>query len=219
MKIQFCKKLHILAFLLFLIMNSCGQANEKGNNKPINNVMEKNKISNTKKNMKKLDQKILEKYKKNNQLTFTENDSIFKLDDQFKTYRETKSKKGEHLKTVSFYDKNKRHLLAEGNYLFDFPIGIHTSYDLEGSIIKEQNFDKDFPFSFQELKQKLLHDFNINTENINLDLRIDRGLDTSDMKFKYTIFLYSNDRLTYRFIVIDGTTGDTIKDLNVKSLD
>lgn len=227
MKLPYTKIL-VFIFLIFSVISCNGQKEEQivkkvkinNTNKSINNTSKKSNGTNKKgKVVKKLDRKKLEKYKMNNQLRYTENDSIFKLDDQQKTYREVKNKIGDQLKTVSFYDKNKLVLLAEGNYMFDFPIGIHISYDLEGNIIKEQDFDKDFPFNFQKLKQKLLNEFNINLDNTKLDLEINRGLDTSDMKYNYTIFLYNEGRLTYRYILVDGVTGNTIKDLNVRALD
>lgn len=212
MKLHY-KKIFISIFFIFSITNCYSQNDEK--------IVKKVKINNINKNSKvmKLDRKKLEKYKKN-KFKYTDNDSIFKLKDFDKEYKEIKNKIGEKLTTVNVYDKDNLKLIGEGNYIFDFPIGTHTDYDSKGKIIKEKNFDKDFPFSFQKLKQKLLNDFNINIDNIKLDLKINRGLDTSDMKYKYTIILYNEGRLTYRVILIDGITGNTIKDLkNVRALD
>lgn len=222
MKLQYIKIL-VLVFFIFPIMSCNGQkddkiikeAKSKNSNKEINSSNKKSNIPNKKnKVMKKLDKNKLEKFKKNNQFSFKENDSIFKLDDQDKTYREVKNKIGEKLKTVSFYDKNKLVLLAEGNYMYDCPIGIHISYDLEGNIIKKQNFDEGFTFTFLNLKQKLQKEANINIDDTSLDLSISRGIDK-----KYYLTLYAKDRTSYRSIVIDGATGKILEDLNVRALD
>jgi hypothetical protein len=168
--------------------------------------------------VKKLDKKKLEKYKKN-KFKYTENDSIFILEDQGENYKEIKNKVGDHLTIVNVYNKQKLLLVGKGNFMFDFPIGTHTDYDLKGNITKKKNFDKDFPFSFQQLKQKLLQEYSINVDDINFDLDIRRGLDTSDMKYEYTVLVYKKGRVYYRCLLIDGKTGKTIKDINTKILD
>lgn len=177
-----------------------------------------NSTNKTSKVVKKLDKKKLEKYKKN-QFKYTKNDSIFKLEDQGENYKEIKNKIGENLTIINVYNKQKLLLVGRGNFMFDCPIGIHTSYDLKGNIIQKKNFDKDFPFSFQQLKQKLLKEFGINIENKTLDLRINRSSNPLEKKSKYEIFLYNELRSQYRYIAIDGANGNTIKDLNVKALD
>lgn len=219
------KNIKLLSFVLFyFFMMSChGQKKEKSNynNKTQINTSRINDGSQNKqyKVMKKLDKNKIEKYKKNAEFKYTENDSVFKLEDQGRTYREIKNKIGEHLKVVNIYDKDKLVLTGEGNFMFDCPVGIHRDYDSNGNIKKEKNFDKDFPFTFINLKQKLLKEFGINIENKALDLRIDRSSQPSEHKSKYEILLYNELRSHYRYIVIDGATGNTIKDLNVKALD
>lgn len=227
MKLHYIKIL-ISIFFIFSIMSCIGQKDEKNvekmkiknSNKEINSI-NKGSDSPNKKNkiMKKLDRIKLAKFKKENQYKYTQNDSVFKLEDQGKIYREIKNKIGEKLAIVNVYDKNKLVLIGEGSFMFNCPVGIHRDYDLEGNIIQEKNFDKDFPFTFINLKQKLLNEFNINIDNPKLDLRIDRSSTPSEKKSKYEILLYNELRSKYRYILIDGVTGKTIKDLNVRAID
>jgi len=220
MKIQYKKILVSVIFIFFIISCNC-QKNEKivkvvkinNTTKKINEANKNNKV------MKKLDKIKLEKYKKNNEFKYTENDSIFKLEDHGEIYKEIKNKIGEHLKIVNVYDKDKLVLIGEGSFMFNCPVGIHRGYNLEGKIIQEKNFDKDFLFTFVNLKQKLLKEFDINIENKTLDLRINRSSNPLEKKSKYEIFLYNELRSQYRYIVIDGINGHTIKDLNVRALD
>ncbi|UFH35063.1 hypothetical protein [Flavobacterium acetivorans] len=222
------KNILISMIFIFSVMSCNSQKDEKNvekmkiknSNKEINSI-NKGSDSSDKKNKitKKLDRIKLAKFKKENQYKYTENDSVFKLEDQGKIYREIKNKIGEKLATVNVYDKDKLVLIGEGSFMFNCPVGIHKDYDLEGNIIQEKNFDKDFPFTFINLKQKLLNDFNINIDNPKLDLRIDRSSTPSENKSKYEILLYNELRSQYKYIVIDGMNGHTIKDLNVHALD
>jgi len=227
MKLHYIKIL-ISIFFIFSVMSCNGQKDQKNvekmkikkSNKEINSI-NKGSDSTNKKNtiMKKLDRIKLAKFKKENQYKYTENDSVFKLEDQGKIYREIKNKIGEKSATVNVYDKDKLVLIGEGSFMFNCPVGIHRDYDLEGNIIQEKNFDKDFSFTFINLKQKLLNEFNINIDNPKLDLRIDRSSTPSEKKSKYKILLYNELRSQYRYILIDGVTGHTIKDINVSALD
>jgi hypothetical protein len=213
MKLHY-KNILTYAFSIFFIISCNVQKNEK-------NVKDTkiNGVTKNIKTMKKLDKIKLEKYKKDNQFKYIESDSIFKLEDHGEKYKEIKNKIGERLTTINVYDKDKLVLIGNGNYMFDFPIGIHRDYDLDGNIIQEKNFDKDFPLSFRELKQKLLNEAKINIDDTTIDLSMNRGLDSSDMKHKYYLTLYAKDRTSYRYIIIDGVTGNILKDLNVRALD
>ncbi|MGG7035085.1 MAG: hypothetical protein ACI7YS_07825 [Flavobacterium sp.] len=214
MKLYYYKNILSYAFFVFFVIGCNGQKDNKSvKDTIINSKYKKDTV------MKKLDKVKLEKYKTENQFKYTENDTVFKLEDQGENYKEIKNKIGERLKTINIYDKSKLVLIGEGKYLFDFPIGIYKEYDLKGNVVKERNFDEDFPFTFQDLKQKLLNESHVNIENTDVDIDINRGLDTSDMKYKYYLTLYNEDRSSYRYILIDGATGNTIKDLNVRALD
>jgi hypothetical protein len=205
----------IYIFFIFFIISCNNQKREEILENFKNNIKNKKSNSPNKQNktMKKLNKAILEKYKKNNK--YIENDSLFEMRDQGDRYQEIKSKIGGKLKSVSTYDKEKLVLIDKGDFMFDFPLGIHIKYDLEGNTIQERNYDEDFPLTFENLKEKLLNEFNINIENNNLDLHINR----SSTPPNYTVILYNEDRSKYRIIDIDGITGEIIDDKIFRSMD
>ena len=198
--------------LLFSIISCNGQNKRKNDNGTTLKKTEK-KI----KTIKNLDTQKLEKYKSNNQLKYTENDTVFVLEDQGKSYQEIKNKIGENLKTVNIYDKEKLVLTFEGNRFFNFPIGINKQYNLNGDVIYIKNFDDDFPFGLPELRTKIISEFNIDINIFNEHLFINREFDSSSNKFCYDVSIYSVDGSSYRYIVIDGSTGDTITNTIFKS--
>mgnify|MGYP003575973033 CR=1 FL=1 len=209
------KNICICIIFIFSIMSCNSQKKEKiKKNVKIDTIS--NKSADTPKQikaMKKLDSAQLDKYEKTNK--YIENDSVFELRDQGKSYQEIRNKIGEKLTTVSIYDKDKRVLTNNGEFMFDFPIGIHTEYDLKGNVIHQRNYDDDFPFTFTNLKQKLLLEFDIDVKNNILDLRINRSPNPSI----YQIILYNERRSKYRSIQIDGINGNTISDSTLRAID
>ena len=161
--------------------------------------------------MKKMDTEKFERYN-TEQFKYVENDSVYKLEEHGAEYKEIKSKIGENLSIINVYDKNTLVLTCEGKLFGEFPLGLYKNYDLKGNLISEKNFDDDYAFSLEDLKQKMISEFKINIDLESDRLVINRGFDKSENKNNYTIRYYSPDKYSFRYIMIDGTTGQTVYD-------
>ncbi len=211
MKIVNTKSVIFLLIMLFIVSCNGQEKSKKGEKRTLKKTEKKIKI------MKKLDAKKFATYKSSDQLKFIEKDTFFSLEDQGKTYQEIKNKVGENFKKVNVYDKEKLILTFEGNRFFNFPIGTNKGYDLNGNIIYEKNFDDDFPFSISDLRTKIMTEFGADINVFNNQLIVNRGHDSSINKYCYDVSIYANDGSNYRFIVVDGVTGEILKNTIYKT--
>jgi hypothetical protein len=169
--------------------------------------------------MKKLENNYLKKIKKENKkIQLIENDSIIELEESSDYYVERRQKNNEALKKVFVYDKNTHLLLSTGTHLNELPIGLHKNYNEKGELIREINFDENFTFSVYDLiaKIKITHKIDLNDEKENISIR--RNIDKETGKHIYVIYYDKSDNGSYKYITVDGATGQILSEGNGHSI-
>jgi len=207
MKTQHLKIVKFIIASFFLI--SCNAQKKQNGMKPINR-----KIF-----IKKLDNNYLKKINKENQkIQFTETDSIIELEDNGDYYFERRQKNNEKIKKSFVYNKNTHLLVATGTLLYDLPIGVHKIYNKKGELIREINYDKNFPFSIYDLIAKIKTTHQIDLNDIKENISVMRDIDKETKKNIYVIFYNKKNDGSYKYITVDGTTGQILSEGNGHSI-
>lgn len=169
--------------------------------------------------MKKLDNNYLKKIKKENQkIQLTENDSIIELEDNGDYYYERRQKNNEKLKKGFVYNKVTHLLVATGTLLDKLPIGIHKIYNEKGELIREINYDENFPFSVYDLIAKIKTTYQIDLNDIENDVSVGKLIDKETGKHIYVIYYDKSDNGSYKYITVDGATGQILSEGNGHSI-
>jgi hypothetical protein len=113
--------------------------------------------------------------------------------------------------TSDTYFKTSLNLKSKVQTFYDNPIGTYKEYDDQGNIIDQINCESSYPFSFDNLIQKLTNEYNINLLTPISGESVTRDIDDSDNVAKYFI-TYPTVGNSYRLLIIDGTTGALISD-------
>lgn len=131
-------------------------------------------------------------------------DSITELSEGDEYYREVKRKKNSKFSVQLLYYKQNFGLKSKTKFFDGLPTGIMKSFDESGNITEVRNYDKDFKFSIDDLGGLLERRYktNINNENIV----VGRG------KHSYTVYIHPVGGGNYKEIIIDGKTGEILKD-------
>lgn len=199
-------KIFLFLLLIFVCQISCtGQKKESTQKKVKSSKIIKKRI------MKKFDIKMFNEKQSNGKFVSERNDSIVELIDDGNCFREIIRKKNENFEYYSEYDKNNHQIVKEGKMFSKFPFGKHKTYNDKGEIVKEEDYDKDYPFSIDDLILKMKKDFKIDI-NINKEkLSVNRFIKDVDKKPYYRI-VYPLDNYSFRLIIVNGVTGDIYED-------
>lgn len=162
--------------------------------------------------MKKLDNNYFKKIKKENQkIQFNENDSIIELENNDDYFFERRQRNNEKLKKSFVYNKTTHILVATGTLLNDLPIGIHKIYNEKGELVREINYDKNFPFSVYDLIAKIKTTHQIDLNDGENSISVSRDIDKETGKHIYVIF-YDKKPGSYKYITVDGVTGQILSE-------
>ena len=107
--------------------------------------------------------------------------------------------------------KNSLSLLKETTSFSKIPIGISKEYDIDGNLVREINYDKDFNFSIVDLIQFSKEKLDIDLNDPLSENTVNRGYDKNFGKYVYIIFQPIDD-YKLRCITVDGQTGNIIGD-------
>lgn len=207
MKTQF----HIIVkfIIVCVLLMSCNVHKKENGIKPINGKIV----------IKKFDNNYVKKIKKENQkIQLSENDSIIELEDSGDYYFERRKKSNEKLKKVFVYNKITHLLLSEGTLLDKLPIGIHKNYNEKGELIREINFDENFPFSVYDLIAKIKTTYQIDLNDIENDVSVGKLIDKETGKRIYVIYYDKSDDGSYKYITAAGATGQILSEGNGNSI-
>jgi hypothetical protein len=109
----------------------------------------------------------------------------------------------------NYYPKNK--LLKSVFYEFyTVLIGTARKYDEIGKLVEEIDYDKPYKFSIKHLIEKVKKECNVDLENKARGIGVDRRIDENLKKPFYEVYIKSKDDIEGEYILIDGTTGETL---------
>jgi hypothetical protein len=142
------------------------------------------------------------------------NDTIYQLISDETTYKEIIHKKGDLIRKELIYDKPQKFLFIEHAYFSGCRIGISHYYDEEGNQIGEFDNDVNFRLSANEIVKKLEDKLGVKFDYNHPDRwNITRAYDPKFKSSKYFTVVYVDQyKKQYRYIEIDGNTGEIIKD-------
>ena len=124
---------------------------------------------------------------------------------------------GENFKLIEVYNSKTLNLISEIKLFFSIPL-IYREYDLNGNIINEINYDKNFKLSINDIVAIAKAKFKVDiTKNITR-LNVTRGGENSKLNQCYTLFLPIDERKS-RYIIINDSTGKVIDDRIVFAVD
>jgi hypothetical protein len=186
--------------IISVLLMSCSMKLNKNNHNLNNYKMKKFKIE----EFKNLNLKINEKH------SLIKNDTIIELaeyENHFIKYTKTINsafQKREVFNKLNFL------ILGEEDYFHMFPIGVSKKYDFNGILIETKNNDEKYPFSVNQLIDKMKTVYNIditNTNNIGVGRRYEMNV------YIYNVIIPTQDPISsVREIIIDGSNGNIISD-------
>ncbi|KGN75012.1 hypothetical protein HQ47_03640 [Porphyromonas macacae] len=193
------KSIYLLAFII-LVGNGCGRRKGEG------------RISNDKTTTTRVfDVHGFNKNKNEfNEYSFRLNDSIIvRQQETTESFYEFISREGSDFEEVYEYYKTGSLKSSFLYFQYDFMAGIYREYDKNGKLIKEDDLDKDFMFSWENIKQYLVaHDVkSIRNQVISINRASHENpvwileFEGSHKEYKRGIFI----------ITLDGITGEEIE--------
>ncbi|MFL0087481.1 hypothetical protein V2550_02295 [Tenacibaculum maritimum] len=106
----------------------------------------------TKKTMKKFDIATFEKNKKNGEYRYKEKGNIVEQHEANEVYWETiRQEEAIFEYFYEYYKKNGKLKRAVKRFIKIFPIGILRNYDEQGNLIREENLDTPFTYSWKDI--------------------------------------------------------------------
>jgi hypothetical protein len=180
---------------------------------PINCLGQNNKESASN---KKLDQKIIEIFKKEGKYKKIINDTLFTLTETKSNYTYIAKPVNENFRKISIYYKKTLTLSYECQNFIRMRIGLEKKYDENGNLIREANFDEGF-------ENFTVNDFII---TVKKELKIDLNKDIKELGVsrtvtkipEYHITIFNKKLNTVRVITISGitkkVTSDKTEDMN-----
>lgn len=157
--------------------------------------------------MKKFDKAKYDMLKENKSLKYTENDTIYEIREENSYFLELKRSIGNRLRKYYAYDKANLLLQEEGQSFSEMQVGIRKVFDSKGNTIKEINYDESFPFSLTDLIAKLKREMQIdlNEEKYTVMRTVNEGK-------PYYFIRYPFNEISFKYIKIDGSSGEVIFD-------
>jgi len=142
-----------------------------------------------------------------------QNDTVYELANELAIYKEILQKKGDIVRKDLIYDNAKKILFIEHVYYSGCRIGISRYYD-EGKKVGELNNDSFFDLSVNDIVKILERRLGAELTYINQDRwNITRSHNPRLKSSKYIAVVYVDQyKRQYRYIEIDGTSGEILKD-------
>ena len=153
--------------------------------------------------------------------SFSSGDTVISMSETNQFYFEKRSLSKSNFKHILRYSKKDLQLFSEGEWLFQIPVGTHRTYDTIGKIVDEINFDKDYPFTFEQLIVKFKKDFKINLLTSTRYIRAERflGNQINNNRPAYRIIIRNEAGSEEREINFDGINGEILKDRSYQMTD
>lgn len=143
----------------------------------------------------------------NNNLKYTENDTIYEIREESSYFLELKRSVGNRLIKYYSYHKSNLSLREEGQSFSEMPIGIRKVYDDKGIMIKEINYEENYSFSVTDLIAKLKREkqIDLNEEKYIVMRHLEKGK-------PYYFIRYPFNEISFKYIKIDGSSGEIVFD-------
>jgi hypothetical protein len=153
--------------------------------------------------------------------TFSSGDTIISMSETNQFYFEKRSAPKSNFKHIFKYSKKDLQLVSEGEWFFLTPTGIHKTYDTSGKIVDETNFDKDYPFTVEQLIEKFEKEFKIELLTSTKHIRAERFLGNfiNNSRPGYRIIIRNEAGSEEREINFDGISGEILKDRSYQMTD
>lgn len=215
-----------------LIVNSChSQDKDKPSNKTTSNSKKNNiEIPINQKNMQthtteEFTEQEIQKYKKNKtdggyQYVDLNGSKILETDDDFILFRRDITPKYSLFTTNKEYHSNKKlwtkyETFGESGFIK----GIRYEYDEKGKLIKAEDYDKPFKFTWEQVKKYIEQDLKLDLlkddVNVNNYTGIEGGKPTWEINFKGKY----KDIFGVYYITLDGENGELLKVIKILGRD
>lgn len=198
-------KYKAIMMILCILLTGCNIYKKENGIKP----------KNTKIILKKFDIKNFKKHSKGKkECEIVQGDSIFKRTEYNDSFYEEAKKINGKFKTVYNYYKESLIIKSTGKFFGDMPFAVAKFYNEKGEIIKEINYDKNYPFSVYDLiaKIKTTHQMDLNDPKENID--VNKTIDKKTGNYIYEILYNGKNNGSYKYITVDGITGQIFSEGN-----
>lgn len=138
------------------------------------------------------------------------------LDDSY--IKEVRPSKSSPYCTSYFFARSSLKLSQVLTTFFKCPTGIMKKFDENGNIIETRDFDALYKFSIDDLIKKIHTEFGVDLTNVNQHVEVSRGVDTKIENLGYSIMIFLTGR-SYRYIVVDGKTGEIKKNVIAETIE
>ncbi|GAD05840.1 hypothetical protein HQ45_07260 [Porphyromonas crevioricanis] len=145
-----------------------------------------------------------------NEYCFRQNDSVMvRQQETAESFYEFISKEGSEFEEVYEYYKTGHLKLSFLYFRYDFMTGVYREYDKQGKLIREEDLDKDFIFSWENIKQYLVAHGVKSMKNQVIGInRTSDDNPTWRLEFEGSYKEYNKGLF---IITLDGTTGEEIE--------
>lgn len=100
-------------------------------------------------------------------------------------------------------------LKSQGSYFYDNPTGVFNVYDEQGNLISQTNYDSPYGFSIQNLIDLFKNNYQIDLTDASQNISVYRS--AAGVSPRYSIKIPYIKQF-YRYILIDGNSGNVITD-------
>lgn len=166
--------------------------------------------------MEQFDIKKFNEHKKGTNWQFVKPDGTKVLQTEYQSgYVEKTSTIDSPYSYYKEFDLQGRLVLKMVEFYRNF-VGKRTYFDpATGKIIKEEDYDKDFTFSIDDLTQKMEKEFHFDIMNKNETFYVTRVLDDSNgIKAFYEVYQIK-DKMSYQAYLIDGNNGQLLYTITI----
>lgn len=159
------------------------------------------------------DLKIFKDKQKDNLYEYDTNDTVIRLSENEQYYKKELIVDNSFTQTFE-YDKTTKSLIRKSSAFLGMPIGVWSTYDENGTLIQQENYDEGFDFTVTDLIALLKKELQIDLINDeHYGFAISRHFDKNFYFIdSYYYLIKMSDAGGTRTITIDGGTGKILTD-------
>ncbi len=200
----------IILLVVVLIVGACNSQNKKKEN--LNHTSKINK-------MEYFDINKYKDWEIDNDYETTDEDKFFKkgneriqiLDFDDKVKIEKRSIQNPYV-FFYMYNKNNKGLIIKGQLFYDVDFGVWSYYSESGKLEREENFDKPYKLSIDDIIQKMKREFDIDLLDVSDRKSVSRTDGNSVTPPSYYISIPIKESRSNRSIIINANDGSVIRD-------
>lgn len=189
----------MLLYIITINLYSCKSVNVSQKKKP---------------EMEKFDIVSFNKYKINNMANYTASDGNRILSEDIDSYyfEQIKSNINDPFSFKYRFFKSSLALMSSCQFFYNIPTGEYLEYDQHGKLIIKKDYDSPYLFSINDLIQKMAKEFNTDLMTPIKGIDVARYVDDNSKLPEYSIRIPINES-SFRYIVLDGNSGNVKKDV------